>query len=618
MPVLARLCAALCAIAAAPSVAQAPVVSGEAVYGKHCAACHDQVSPRVPPRAALAKLSPERVLRTLDFGLMMSVAYPLRRDEREAVARFVGHGEGNAAPPASAYCGKNPRILAGTSPAAWRGWSPDASNARFQNAAGTRLDAAQLGRLELKWAYGFPGDVIAFAAPTVDSGTLFVGSAGGTIQALDARSGCLHWTYAARGPVRSALTITREAGQRVLVFSDQNGWLYSLDARTGKQRWAKQIEAHEATRLTGAVAVHEGIAFVPAASWEETRAVDAAYPCCTFRGSLTAVRVRDGAVVWKTYLVDEPKQTGVNAAGAPAYGPSGAGVWSTPTIDAARGVVYVATGDNYSHPGTAMSDAIVALEMKSGRIVWVRQTTADDVFNARCGGRDRNCGPDHDYGAPAILLRAASGRDVLVAGQKSGIVYAFDPDAAGNILWQTRVGRGGTGGGVQWGMASDGQKVYAAVSDLARRRPEGLASGAGQNAVGDAQFEPAVGGGLTALDVLTGARVWFASPAPCAPPRPGCSPAQPGAVSAIPGVVFSGAMDGHIRAFSSTDGRVLWDFDTVQTFRTVNGEPAKGGSLDGAGAVVVGDMVFVSSGYPRFGGAPGNVLLAFGIGQNSR
>ena len=607
----------LCLGIPSPAQAQAPAaatsLSGAQVYGKYCASCHDQVSARIPTRDALTKISPARILRTLDFGLMMSIAYPMRRDEREAVAKFLGTGTDEAAPPASAFCKADRPMLPGARQESWTGWGPSQSNTRFQTAENAGLNAGDIGRLELKWAFGFAGDVTAFAAPTILNGTMFVGSAGGTVQALDAKTGCLYWLYEASGPVRAAMTVAAEGARNKLVFSDQNGWVYALDARTGKALWKRRVEEHEATRLTGSFAVHDGVAFVPAASWEETRSIDPGYECCTFRGSVTAVRVRDGSVVWKTYMVDPPKETGATAIGTKTFGPSGAGVWSTPTVDAARGVLYITTGDNYSYPATPTSDAVMALDLKTGRIIWSRQTTPSDVFNSSCGSHGANCpadnGPDFDFGSSAMLLRAPDGREILVAGQKSGVVYAFDPANKGKLLWQTRVGKGGTNGGVQWGMASDGRNVYASVSDVGR-----LQGGIGGAApVGDAQLDPVQGGGLTALNIADGAKVWFAASTPCNPPRPGCSPAQPAAVTAIPGAVFSGSMDGHIRAFSAADGKLLWDFDTEKSYATVNGVPAKGGSLDGAGPVIVGGTLFVNSGYPRFGGSPGNVLLAFSL-----
>jgi polyvinyl alcohol dehydrogenase (cytochrome) len=600
--------------AAELSAQDAPAALGQTVYTTRCASCHDQVGARIPTKEALASLSPARVLRTLDFGAMMSIAYPLDRAEREAVAAFVGKGADDEATVASP-CPADRPILGGTDGRSWSGWSPTTANARFQgNERSAGLGPATVANLRLRWAYGFEGDVVAMAAPTVVKGTLFVGSASGNVVALDAGTGCHYWHFRANGPVRAATTVVEASGSQWVVFGDQIGWVYGLDARTGQARWRVRIEEHEATRLTGSLTVHEGIAFVPAASWEETRAIDPQYPCCTFRGSVTAVKVDSGAIVWKTYLVDPPVRTGLSGSGAVTYGPSGAGVWSAPTVDPRRRVVYVTTGDNYSHPASPTSDAVIALDLANGRIVWTKQTLPNDVYNSACSTGSANCppnaGPDFDFGASAILTRMANGNDVLLAGQKSGMVYALDPSNMGQILWQARVAKGGIAGGVQWGMAVDpeAQLLFASASDVVRRQDV-----LGNALVGNAELDPIEGGGLTALRISDGTTVWFAKSTPCTPARPGCSPAQPGALSAISGVVFSGAMDGYLRAYSSRDGKVLWDVDTAKPYRTVNGLDATGGSLDGAGPIIVGGMVFVNSGYPRFGGAPGNVLLAFGL-----
>jgi polyvinyl alcohol dehydrogenase (cytochrome) len=324
-----------------------------------------------------------------------------------------------------------------------------------------------------------------------------------------------------------------------------------------------------------------------------------------------ALRVKDGSLLWKTYTVAEPpKERGKTRDGTPMWGPSGAGVWSAPTVDTKRRLLYITTGDNYSTPATNTSDAVMALDLTTGKIVWSRQVTPGDAFNSACGSRAANCpeenGPDYDFGSSAILVKLTTGRELLVAGQKSGIVYALDPDKKGEIMWQVRVGKGGVNGGVQWGMAADGRKVYVAVSDVGRTRkanPE-------QFDPGLPTVDPKQGGGLTALGIVDGEKVWYAPPVPC-DPKPGCSPAQSAALTAIPGVVFSGSLDGHLRAFNAENGAVVWDFDTVREYDTVNGVKARGGSLDGPGATVVSGMVFVNSGYSRNGGMPGNVLLAF-------
>ena len=584
-------------------------VSGADVYQKRCASCHDQAGSRAPSRDALQKLSAGRILRTLDFGLMMAVAYPINRAEREAVANFLGTKAEESPLPASAFCSPSISILSGPANDTWGGWSPSESNARYQTAERAGLTAAQVRQLKLKWAIGFPGDVTAFAAPTVVNGTMFVGSASGAVQALDAKTGCTHWVFQANGPVRGAILPVSSGSATTLVLTDLIGWAYALDAKSGKLIWKKRIDEHEATRLTGSSVAFSGVVFIPAASWEETRSLDPQYSCCTFRGSVTALRVRDGSVIWKTYTVDPPQKTGTNSAGSAQWGPSGAPIWSAPTVDAKRGLLYVATGDNYSVPATSTSDAVMALDLKTGRTVWTQQVLANDAYTSACRNKGVNCpptdGPDFDFGSSAILVRVPNGKEILVAGQKSGVVYAFDPDANGKILWQTRVGKGGLNGGVQWGMATDGQKIYAAVSDV-----RAVMNTAGP--IGGATFDPAQGGGLTALRLEDGSKAWFVPSHPCDPPRPGCSPGQSAALTLIPGVVFSPSLDGHVRAFSTEDGEMLWDFDTAaQTYSTVNGVPAKGGSIDGAGPVIAGGMLFVNSGYPRNGGMPGNVLLAF-------
>ena len=601
---------ALCAAVIAPGLAEAQPVSGAAVYAKNCASCHDQLNPRIPSKTSLQQMPAARIVRALDTGAMMAIAFTLHRDDRLAVASYLGTPDAVAGPPASAFCTDRTIRLNATPTAAWNGWSPGTDNARFQSRDIARLSADQVSKLKLKWAFGFDGDVSAFAQPTVIDGHLFVGSAGGVVHALRADTGCLKWVYQANGPIRAALLAVPVNGTHTLMFGDMTGWFYALDAETGREIWKVQLETHDSTRLTAAATAHDGIVYVPIASWEETRAIDPEYACCTFRGSVVALRARDGSQVWKTYMVDAPKENGKTPRGTPRFGPSGIGIWATPTLDVKRQRLYVTTGDNYSSPATELSDAVVALDLASGRIVWSQQVTKGDAFNSACGAGTANCpvekGPDFDFGAPAILTTRPDGHDMLVAGQKSGIVFAFNPDDNGKIVWQTRIGKGGTGGGVQWGMSSDGRLVYAAVADPGRRRQT--------DPLNPRRYEldPELGGGVSALRIADGSRQWFSEPIPCPAGAPvGCSPAQPAAVSAIPGVVFSAANDGHLRAHSAENGRILWDFPTMREFQTVNGVKASGGSIDGPGAVVVDGMVFISSGYPRNGGVPGNVLLAF-------
>jgi len=586
-------------VACGPALLAAPV-SGEAVYQRRCAACHDSAASRAPSRDALKMRSVLNIQRALDFGVMSSVASPMRRDERDAVATWLGIAGGNSTPPAKAFCAdRSVKITSTTS--GWNGWSP-AANTRYQPAAAAGLTIDGVRRLKLKWAYGFDGDVVAFAQPTVLDGQVFVGSASGLVQSLALETGCVKWVFQATGPVRSAILAVPFGTSHALLFGDQVGWFYALDAETGRQLWKKRPEPHESTRLTGAPAAYQGTVYVPVSSFEETRTLDPDYPCCTFRGSIVAYRINDGAQLWKTYTIPQKaKMTGPNK-----WGPSGASVWGSPTLDVKRGLLYATTGDNFSSPSSSMSDSVFALELATGRIVWFKQTLPGDIWTSGCGARGDCPGPDHDYGSSVLLEKLDNGRDILLAGQKSGVVYGLDPDRKGEILWQVRVGKGGINGGVQWGMASDGQKVYAATSDVVRG-----GSNPDKSDPRPLPLDPTQGGGLTALRIGTGEKVWYTPPAACGP-KPGCSPAQSGAVTAIPGAVFSGSLDGHLRAYSAEEGKVVWDFDTVRDYETVNAVRANGGALNGPGPVVVGGMVLVNSGYGRNGGLAGNVLLAFG------
>jgi polyvinyl alcohol dehydrogenase (cytochrome) len=597
-------------VGAAASAAFAQAPSGEAAYKTHCAACHDSTNPRVPTRAALQEMSVGRIARALEGGAMMNVALTMTQEERRAVSAFLGRPGDAAAPPSSAFCTDRAVRLAASPAISWSGWSPGTGNSRFQPAAAAGVTAAQVPRLTLKWAFGFDGDVSAYSQPTVIDGQIFVGSAAGVVHAMRADRGCLQWTYQANGPVRAAVLAVPAAGRHVLLFGDMTGWFYALQAEDGKLLWKVQVEKHDSVRLTAAATAHDGVVYVPVSSWEEARASDPKYPCCTFRGNVVALRISDGQELWRTYLVDSPQARGKTATGVAVYGPAGVAVWSTPTVDATRGRLYAATSGNYSVPATSLGDSIVALDLKTGRIVWSKQFTLNDVFSGACASKAPSCpdgpGPDYDFAASPILTRGAGGRDVILAGQKSGVVHALDPDKEGAVLWQTRVGKGGTSGGVQWGMAADGQQVYAATSDMARTF---------QNRPLDPQrfvVDRNIGGGLSALRIADGVQMWTVAPILCAADAPpGCNPANSAAVTSIPGVVFSPSNDGHVRAYASADGKLLWDFNTMREFETVNGVKARGGSVDGPGVVVAGGMVFVNSGYSRNGAVPGNVLLAF-------
>jgi polyvinyl alcohol dehydrogenase (cytochrome) len=508
----------------------------------------------------------------------------------------------SAAPSAGQCAAAAPFRLEGSP--SWNGWGVDPANTRFQPGSAAGLTPQTVPQLKLKWAFGFANGTAAWGQPTIAGGRVFVGSDNGNVYSLDAKSGCTYWTYEVKAGVRTAITIAASKASPsgyLAYFGDIRAIVHAVDAATGKPVWTHKVDDHQLARVTGAPTLAGDRLVISVSSLEEGPGAQAKYPCCTFRGSVLAVNAHSGERLWKTYTVpDEPKPTTKNALGVQLYGPSGVAIWSAPTVDVERGVVYVATGNSYSEPAADTNDSILAFDLAGGKMLWHRRITANDVFVVGCGPNNKsgNCanevGPDFDFGNSPILKVLPDGRRIIVLGQKSGVVFGLDADKQGAILWETRIGKGTALGGVEWGSAADNQNVYVANSDVLLGPPDQ--------------------GGLYALRLATGEKVW-ATPSPdvkCAAPR-GCNKAQSAAVSVIPGVVFSGAMNGYLRGYSTTDGKIIWEFNTWQDFTTVNGVPAKGGSINAAGPTIAGGMLFSNSGYGMFGGAPGNVLLAFGI-----
>ena len=583
---------------------------GETLYDRHCASCHEATAQtRAPDRSVLRALSPERIMNVLEGGSMALLGLQRTPSERRALAGFLSSkafgSEPIVVPAPSALCEASARPWGNPlSAPGWNGWGVTPANTRFQDSVAAGLSASEVPRLKLKWAFGFPGEVSASAQPVVVGGRVFVGTYGRVLYALDASSGCILWTLETSAGVRSAVTVGATGNGLVAYFGDLNANVYAVDAERGKLLWKVQVDGHPAARVTGSPKLHEGRLYVPVSSVEEVSGGAPTYACCTFRGSLVALDASSGNLLWKSPTIPEvARPTRKNAVGTQLWGPSGAAVWASPTLDLKRKVIYVTTGDSYSDPAAATSDSIMAFEMKSGKRLWSRQMTANDAYNLACnpGTDPANCpqakGPDLDFGSSPILVELGRGRRALVAGQKSGVVHAVDPDRKGAILWQERIGKGSTLGGIQWGSAADGEKVYAALSDISF-----TAEGP----------DPLAGGGMFALDLAKGTRVWSTPPPGCSDRRP-CSPAQMAAVSGMPGVVFSGSRDGHLRGYSTDDGRIVWDFDTVREYATVNGVAAKGGAIDGGGVAIADGLLFSHSGYGLFGGIPGNVLLAFSV-----
>ncbi len=598
-----------------------PASDTESLYRKQCAICHDAGVPRAPNRAALSAMSVENIRFALTKGAMKSQASKLSPAQIDSLSSFlskiasVTELPNRCSDAASAWTD-----LSGLPQ--WNGWGVSPLQHRFQPADMAQLSAQQVPNLKVKWAFGFPGVSRAAGQPTVFGGRVFVGSLGRRVYSLNAATGCTYWEFDTEGPVRTAISIGALGSGWAAYFGDGRANAYAVDALTGKLLWKTQLEDYPGAVITGAPTLAAGRLYVPVSSFEEVLGADPRYECCKFRGSVSSLDAASGVIIWKQYTISEaPKPVRKNPQGVQLWGPSGAAVWSSPTVDVAGHRVYVTTGDSYSNPAATTSDSFLALDMDTGAIVWSKQMTAGDAFIVSCFRPDRverNCpekyGEDFDFGSSPILVDLPGEHRALIAGQKSGVVHALDPDRQGAILWQTRVAAGGNLGGVQWGSAVDGVNVYAAVSD---QRVQGVAPGTpgSQPSYAPGQaflLDSKTGGGVFALDLATGKVAWSAPPRSCGD-QLGCSPAQSAAVTAIPGVVFSGGVNGHLRAYSTQDGKLLWDVDTNQSYKAVNGVPANGGAMDGPGPVIVGGMLFVNSGYGLWGGGPGNVLLAFSV-----
>ncbi len=598
-----------------------PKPAGEVLFGSECATCHvGGGDNRAPALETLRQMPADAVLTALTTGRMSAQAQHLSPADRIAVAEFVTGKAVSVSQPVAqgGQCdeksdaksrGSAESLAAGlgdglAAKASWNGWGGTPAGSRFTESGG--ISAADLPRLRLAWAFGFPRALSARTQPTIVGDWLFTASETGEVFALEAKTGCTRWSYQAKAGVRGALSVTAlGSGKFGVYFGDGQANAYGLDAVTGKELWTMKVESHPNASVTAAPVVYEGRVYVPvSAVGEESRGQDPTYACCSFRGSVSAIDGRSGELLWKSYTItQEPAPRGKSSTGVELLGPAGAGVWGAPTLDAKRGVLYVGTGNGYAGPEQKEMNAVIAIDLKTGAHKWVQQTVPKDVWLGRCQSQSNakgtqvnpNCpdeeGPDFDFSAAPLITTTRSGRDLIVIPQKSGVIWALDPDKGGEVVWQFRYGQG-SGLGGQWGAAADGVNAYIGTGDAFSPNP----------------------GGMHAVSLETGKLAWAMPPQPklCGTVR-GCSGSQAGAISAIPGAVFSAGGDGGLRAYASSDGSILWTFDTNRPFKTVNGVDANGGSIDGPGVVVSGGMLYVNSGYGGIAGRPGNVLLAFRV-----
>lgn len=581
--------------------------SGFAIYQTQCTACHGNPNvDRAPSPEALRQMSPEKIYDALTEGVMKTQAAALSDQQKRAVAEFMsGRPLGSAKLGDAANmpnrCSANAPLSNVADGPSWNGWSPDLANTRFQPAQAAGLSATDVPRLKLKWAFGYPSGVSSNAQPSVVSGRVFVGSDTGYVYSLDAATGCVYWSFENGSIVRNAVTVGPISGQGsaryAVYFGDGHANVFALDAQDGRLLWKTKVDPHFVARITAGARLYDGKLVVPVSSSEEFSSGNPDYPCCTSRGSVVALDANTGKQIWKAWVVaDEPKPYKTQANGVVLYKPAGGAVWNSPTIDPVRRAVYFGTGDATTAPSPKTTDAIMAVDLDTGKFLWAYQTTENDVFMGGCNGPNRSeacptpMGPDMDIGNSPILRTLPNGKRVLLTGTKSADVVALDPDNKGALLYRVNAAGGKTGGdgrgraSIVWGGAADERLVYYGTGRA----------------------------GLAALQQATGERAWMFTPE--ASEGGGRGSALGAAPTAIPGVVFEGSTDGMLYALSVADGKPIWQFNTAREFETVNKVPAHGGAIATSGAVVVRGMVFVGSGYAVGTGATaGNVLLAFGI-----
>jgi len=606
---------------------------GEKLFDKHCASCHDNPAMHAPSREALSGFSLETILVAQQFGKMQPMAAHLSKTERSLIAFYLA---GSA--PANEWIAEHTCAdAAGTDATEYvTSWGLGTHNRRYLPNALAGIDTTNVASLELAWSLAFPKVTDMRSQPAIIGDTLYFGDKIGRVYAIDRHSGCIRRHTEVVSGIRSAITaVTLNDGRKLLVLADSMATIYALDPASLEIVWRKAAQVYETSIITGSISYHDDRLFVPVSSYEVAVSGSPSHVCCKSHGGVIALDARNGDKLWEWHGTADARVQGQNAAGADIYGPSGVSVWSTPTVDAKRNRIYFGTGENLSRPATDTSDAIIALDMDSGELAWKFQALAEDVWNAACLNGGPNCpenaGGDFDFGASVILAELADGRELLLAGQKSGDVYALDTD--GRLLWQQRVSNAGIGpdlhrtttnGGVHWGMALAGNRLLVAAADPERERP---------------QYDPKPG--LHALDVASGDILWFQ------PVTRGCEIAEEhkpkiglenmragkkieladqyrcsfyyglsAAVLATDELVFSAGLDGKIRAFDIASGEVLWQAETAVPIEADNGISGHGGAIDVSGQVAADGWLYVQSGYSMFGQLPGNVLLAYKTGED--
>lgn len=584
--------------------------NGAASYEKYCADCHADPNMRAPSRQMLEQLSEDAIFESIQHGRMQSTASALSTADRKALASYLSRNSlANTDWVSQNRCDKK---TAAPMPIYASGWGIGEHNQRYVPPGLTSVDRTNAKDLEAAWSLVMPQVTEMRSQPVVLGDTLYLGDKTGVLYALDRSTGCVRRHKQLDSGIYTAITLVRSAeGRDTLVFGDTLANVIAVDAMTFDVLWKKSARIFESSLIGGSITHSFGRLFVPVASNEGLLAASNDFECCHAHGAVLALDIDDGGELWRWESTFNSKEQGKNLSGQALYGPSGASVWVTPVVDQERGLVYVATGENTSIPASEYSDAIVALEVDSGRVMWSYQATEGDIWNAACLNNGANCadasGPGEGFNASLIVAKMPDGRELLLAGQKSGEVLAFDLDAKNakdRLLWRKNVGQGS----IYWGMAVSQGKLLIGIAE--HEEGHGQANGLSRP-------------GLLALNLKGGKELWRVdvsdqcepSPTQAADATPSCSSyfGLSGALLTTDELVFAGALDGTVRAWDVDTGKLLWQQNTAEPVTGNNGLSGHGGSIDVGGQVLAGDWLYVSSGVNLYGRMPGNVLRAYRI-----
>ncbi len=580
---------------------------GKAAFERACASCHDGTVKKAPHRDMVALMTPDAILLSMTDGVMQAQASVLTPQEQQDVAEYLsGDVLGGAA--ASIPMCESPDEFRQGAEIVGGNWGLGIANQRDISAAQAGISSANVQQLETKWAIAMPGANRVRSQPTFAGDLVLVGAHSGGVYALNRDTGCAVWRYQASAEVRTAIAVEEFATGAMAYFGDVLGNVYGLNAMSGAEVWKIRGDDHPNATITGAPTPFDGTLYVPLSSLEVSNAIDPYYACCTFRGSVLALDGMTGEEQWRTYtILEEPEIFGQNPVGTNIIGPSGATVWNSPSIDVVNRHVIVGTGENMSSPATGTSDALIAMDLDSGEIQWVFQGTANDAWNVSCDTpRPDNCpeedGPDFDFGGASVVMETTDHGRIVVAGQKSGMVHAVDAET-GELIWQTRAGRGGIQGGIHFGIAVSGEVILVPVSDMedGRTYPD--------------PDQP----GMHAIDANTGELMWSVVHEDQCAGRDFCHPGISQVATVIGDLVVAGSMDGVTRAYDVSDGKIRWTLDTTANeYPSITGKPAIGGSMGGAaGPMAHNGMLLLSSGYGIYNHMAGNLLLALEVSNSS-